>query len=95
MKRVVVVGGGIAGLATALHLKDRAGEVPGGLEVLVLEASDRPGGNIQTDRLNGFTIEKGPNGYLDNVPTTPALVRRLGMQDEVQKADESAAKRYL
>jgi oxygen-dependent protoporphyrinogen oxidase len=95
MKRVVIVGGGIAGLTTALHLKDRASEVPGGLEVLVLEASDRPGGNIQTDRVEGFTIEKGPNGYLDNVPTTPALIHRLGLEAEVQKADESAARRYL
>jgi oxygen-dependent protoporphyrinogen oxidase len=95
MKRVVVIGGGIAGLTTALHLKDRASEVPGGLEVLVLEASGRPGGNIRTDRIDGFTVERGPNGYLDNVPTTPALVRRLGLEGEVQKADEAAAKRYL
>ncbi len=89
------MGGGIAGLTTALHLKDRAGEIPGGVEVLVLEGSDRPGGNIQTDRFDGFTIERGPNGYLDNVPTTPALVRRLGLEGRVQRADESAANRYL
>lgn len=95
MKRVVIVGGGIGGLTTALHLKDRASEVPGGLEVLVLEASGRPGGNIRTDRVEGFTIEMGPNGYLDNVPATPALVRRLGLEDQVQKADESAANRFL
>ena len=44
MKRVAIIGGGIAGLTTALHLKDRAKEVPDGLEVLVLEASGRPGG---------------------------------------------------
>jgi len=95
MKRVVIVGGGISGLTTALHLKDRAGEIPDGLEVVVLEASDSPGGNIRTDRHEGFTIEAGPNGYLDNVPTTPALVRRLGLQDQVQKAEASAANRYL
>ncbi|MFH1763253.1 MAG: protoporphyrinogen oxidase, partial [Gemmatimonadota bacterium] len=95
MRRVVIVGGGIGGLTTALHLKDGASLVPGGLDVLVLEASSRPGGNIQTDRIDGFTIERGPNGYLDNVPTTPALVRRLGLQGEVQRADGSAGKRFL
>jgi len=95
MKRAVIIGGGIAGLTTALHLKDRASEVPGGLEVLVLEASDRPGGNIRTDRVEGFTIETGPNGYLDNVPTTPALVRRLGLESEVQRAEKTAAQRFL
>ena len=40
---LVVVGGGISGLTTALHLTDRALEVEGGLEVVVLEASDTPG----------------------------------------------------
>jgi oxygen-dependent protoporphyrinogen oxidase len=95
MKRVAIVGGGISGLTTALHLKDREGEVPEGLDVVVLEASAAPGGNIRTDRHEGFIMEAGPNGYLDNVPTTPALVRRLGLEDRVQKAEESAANRYL
>jgi len=93
--RVVIVGGGISGLTTALHLADRAREVEGGVEVVILESSQDPGGNIRTRREEGFVIERGPNGYLDNVPTTPALVRRLGLEDRVQKADASAAKRYL
>lgn len=95
MKRVVVIGGGIAGLTTALHLKDSAGQVPGGLDVVVVEAGDRAGGNIQTDRVEGFIVEKGPNGFLDNVSTTPALVRRLGLESELVRADEAAAKRFL
>jgi oxygen-dependent protoporphyrinogen oxidase len=95
MKRVVVVGGGIAGLTTALHLKDGAGDVPDGLDVVVVEAADRAGGNIQTDRVEGFTIEKGPNGFLDNVPTTPSLVRRLGLESQLVRANEAAAKRFL
>lgn len=95
MKRVVIIGGGISGLTTALHLKDRAAEVGGGLEVVVLEASDEPGGNIRTHKVEGFTIERGPNGYLDNVPTTPALVRRLGLEERLQRANRSAANRFL
>jgi len=95
VKRVVVVGGGVAGLATALHLRDQGREVPGGLEVLVLEAGTKPGGNIRTDRVDGFMIEQGPNGFLDNAPATLELVRRLELESELQRADESAAKRYL
>jgi Flavin containing amine oxidoreductase len=53
MKPVVIVGGGIAGLVCARRLH-RAG-VP----VLVLEASDRVGGRIRTDRKNGFTLDRG------------------------------------
>jgi protoporphyrinogen/coproporphyrinogen III oxidase len=95
MKRVAVVGGGITGLATALHLQDGAGRVAGGLEVVVLEGGSGPGGNIRTDGVDGFTIEAGPNGFLDNVPATLALVRRLGLEDRLQRADESAARRFL
>jgi protoporphyrinogen/coproporphyrinogen III oxidase len=95
MKHVVIVGGGISGLTTALHLKDRSSGVPGGIHITVLEASDDPGGNIRTRRKEGFIVERGPNGYLDNVTATAALVRRLGLEGEVRKADESAAKRFL
>lgn len=95
MKRVVIVGGGISGLATALHLRDRAGEVADGLEVVVLEAADAAGGNIRTDRVDGFTIEQGPNGFLDNVPATLDLVRRIGLAGRLEPADERAARRFL
>ena len=88
-KRLVVIGGGIAGLTTAFNVVERAPDV----EVSVLEASDQVGGNIRTDRIDGFTIERGPNGYLDNAPKTVDLVSRLGLADELQPADETAAKR--
>jgi protoporphyrinogen/coproporphyrinogen III oxidase len=95
MKRVVIVGGGISGLATALHLGDGARERGTALDVVVLEAGDEPGGNVRTDRDDGFVIEQGPNGFLDNVPATLDLVRRLGLDRELQRADESAARRFL
>ncbi len=86
----MVVGGGIAGLTTALHLKDGAQDVPDGLEVVVVEAADRSGGNIQTDRVEGFTIEKGPNGFLDNVPETLELACRIGLKNRLQVSADAA-----
>ena len=94
-KHVVIVGGGIAGLATAVQLKDRAAAISEELEVTVLEADAHLGGNIHTDRCDGFTIECGPNGYLDNVPAMTRLVERVGLTSKIQKADDSAAKRFL
>lgn len=51
----VVAGAGIAGLAAALQLQ-LAGE-----EVLVVDASDRPGGVMRTDHVSGYVVERGPN----------------------------------
>jgi oxygen-dependent protoporphyrinogen oxidase len=95
MRRVVVVGGGIAGLATALAVRDRAAERGEPLSLSLLEAAPRLGGNIRSEKADGFTVEWGPNGFLDNVPASLALVRRLGLASELQPADPKAAKRYL
>lgn len=94
-KRIAVVGGGIAGLATAVQLETQAAERGLEVDVTVVESSDRLGGNIRTDTDRGFTIENGPNGFLDNVDATPALVKLLGLEDRLVQADESAAIRYL
>src|SRR5512139_2665855 len=92
---IVVIGGGPAGMSVAFELLERAKSVPGGLEVVCLESSDRPGGNVRTERENGFTLEWGPNGFLDNSPPTLDLVRRLGMEDRILPSDQSSAKRFI
>jgi oxygen-dependent protoporphyrinogen oxidase len=95
MKRIVVIGGGIAGLATAYELGERAARVPGGLEVRLVEAAERLGGNLRTELDAGYRVEWGPNGFLDNVPETLDLVRRLGLEGELCPADAAAARRFL
>jgi len=92
MPRVVIVGGGISGLAVAFELFELG--VPSG-DVVVLEAKDRPGGNIQTEQTDGFVIEGGPNGFLANSPATFNLVERLGMEDRVLPSRDAAAIRYI
>ena len=109
MKRVVVVGGGIAGLATALRIRDAADAAGPPVEVLVLEAGDRVGGNIRTERVPAadgaadgagegageWVVENGPNGFLDNVPAMLRLVDRVGLRDQLRRADEAAARRFI
>ncbi len=94
-RRVVVIGGGIAGLSISYELLERRGRVPGGLDLLCLEASPRPGGNIRTERAEGFTAEWGPNGFLDNIPATLDLVRRLGLEGRLLPADLSSSRRFI
>jgi protoporphyrinogen/coproporphyrinogen III oxidase len=91
MKRVVVAGGGIAGLSVAWALRSRAPQV----DVVVLERAGRPGGNIRTERIDGYLCEAGPDGFLDSAPATLALVRALGLQARLQPSDEAARHRFV
>ena len=88
---VIVVGGGISGLATAYYLLKR---LPS-LSLLLVEASPKLGGTMQTRYVNGFIIEEGPNGFLDNKPHTLELVRDLGIEDELYPSSPVSNKRYI
>ncbi len=59
---VIVIGAGLAGLCCALRLQQ------GGRAVLLLEASDGPGGRVRTDRLEGFLLDRGFQVLLTGYP---------------------------
>jgi protoporphyrinogen/coproporphyrinogen III oxidase len=86
-EKVVVVGAGISGLSCGYRLQEL------GIQPLVLEARDRPGGSIATVRKNEYLFELGPQS-----PRFPAavwrLVRELKLEDEFLAGDRSA-KRYI
>ena len=92
---VVVVGGGIAGLAIAWELCTRPGLLPEGAGVQVLEAAPRAGGSIRTERRDGYLCEWGPTGFLDDVPATLDACRRLGLGSRLTPANEAAARRFV
>jgi oxygen-dependent protoporphyrinogen oxidase len=70
---VVVVGGGIAGLAAAYEIQAR------GLTFRLFERAARPGGVIFTDRTGGFTIDAGPDALLIQKPAAVELCRQVGL----------------
>ena len=78
--RVVVAGAGIAGLACAHRLLERARERSAALDVTLLEASPRAGGVILTERADGFLIEAGPDCFITEKPWALDLCRRLGLE---------------
>jgi protoporphyrinogen/coproporphyrinogen III oxidase len=86
MTRVVVVGAGISGLATAVGLS----QTPG-VEVEVLEAAPSAGGNVQTDIVDGRVIDRAANGWLDDQPAMLRLLERVGLLDQVVPASPTAA----
>ena len=89
MKTVAIIGAGITGLTAAFYLK-RAG-VP----VTVYEASGRVGGVIQSQRMEGFLAEFGPNTLLETSPKIGQLVRDAGLQARRLDPDSKAAARYV
>lgn len=74
---VAIVGGGVAGLSAAYELKSR------GLTYRVLEASDRPGGVVVTERSDGWVIDGGPDSLLVQKPAAVGLCRELGLGSQL------------
>ncbi len=74
MKRIVVIGAGLAGLTAALRLGRRH-------QVHLLEASGRIGGQIHTEAGDGFVIERGAEGFVARSEAVPALARAAGLPD--------------
>jgi oxygen-dependent protoporphyrinogen oxidase len=87
IRKVVVIGAGISGLACAFRLRQL------GIRVLILEASAKASGVISTVRRDGFVFEAGPQ-----CPRFPksvwTLISELGLEDEFIAGD-SRAKRYI
>ncbi len=74
---VLVVGGGITGLAAARAL------ARDGVPVMVVEAGERLGGKVSTERVDGLVIERGPDSFLATRPAALNLARELGLGDDL------------
>lgn len=81
-RRVVIVGGGITGLAAAYYLQ-RALPERTDVEVVVLDADSRPGGKLHTLHHAGFAVETGPDSFLTSKPAALALCHDLGLDGEL------------
>ncbi|MFI5309988.1 MAG: protoporphyrinogen oxidase [Gemmatimonadales bacterium] len=95
MRRLVVVGGGISGLAAAWAARERAASIPGGLEVLVLERGDDVGGKARTLRRDGWLMEGGPSGFLGGRAEMDRLITASGLSSEMIGAEKAAARRFV
>lgn len=84
---MIVIGGGIAGLAAAYRL------VHAGVMVTLFERDDRLGGKILTERADGFVVEAGPDAFLSWKPRGKALCDQLGV--ETVGSNESAKRAFI
>lgn len=91
MKReVVVVGGGISGLACAERVARDAS-----VSVTLVEARSRLGGNIQTLREEGFVVDAGPDAWVANKPDASNLAKELGLETELVGTREENRRVYI
>src|SRR5271157_5034679 len=84
---IVIIGGGISGLACAWRLQQQ------GVPVLLLEQDERPGGVIRSVRRDGVLFEAGPQSFLLTEPLAQ-LLREIGLEDQLLLGN-SRAPRYV
>ncbi len=91
MKRVLIVGGGITGLATA-HALEKA---PEPCAVRLIDGAPRLGGNLVTLNHNGFTIDGGPDSWVATKPHASRLAKEVGLGDELIGTRPDTRKVYI
>lgn len=93
-KTIVIIGGGISGLATLHYLKQKYVGCRD-VEILLLEKDASFGGTIRCVVRGHYLFEVGPNGFLDTATRTLELVRDLGLSAELVRRDPSSKMRYV
>ena len=88
-KRIVIVGGGLAGVTAAWQLTQL------GQQVALHESSDRLGGTIETVHRNGFVIELGPDGWITEKPWAAQLAEELGLGHELIASNDEGRVTYI
>src|SRR5690349_15997868 len=87
-RRIAVLGGGVSGL-TAAYTLSCARQAGAPIEEFLIEARDGLGGVIQTENVDGFLIEAGPDSFLTEKPEAAALCRELGLGDSLLGSNDS------
>ena len=95
MKRVVIIGAGIGGLSTALSLEQGAVLKGKELEIILLERKERIGGNIRSEKVDGFLIEGGPDCFLSEKPWAMELAKKLGLGDKACFRQTNLIRRHM
>lgn len=89
MNRIVIIGGGISGLSTAYYL------ARGGVSSTLVESRPRLGGVIETEHVEGCTIEAGPDSFISIKPAAMELIRELGLAADVIGSNDHLRKTWV
>jgi oxygen-dependent protoporphyrinogen oxidase len=95
MNRLIIIGGGIAGLAAAYYANKNVPDVG----ITLIESGAQWGGKITTDRVpfedGHFIIEGGPDTFLATKPWAVALCKELGLGERLHGTNPSRKSTYV
>ena len=94
MKRIAIIGGGIAGLSAAFYL-EKARQSGAALQWTLFEKSERLGGVIRTEQRDGFVLEAGPDSFLSAKPEAARLCQELGIGGQLISSNDAGRKTYI
>jgi oxygen-dependent protoporphyrinogen oxidase len=95
MKRIAIIGAGIAGLSAAYYLAKLARQGEQQPEIMLLEKEDRLGGSLLTEEADGFLMEGGPDCFISEKPWALQLCRELGLEQEVIGTNQEFRRTYI
>jgi oxygen-dependent protoporphyrinogen oxidase len=95
MKRVTIIGAGIAGLSTAYYLHKLSQQAGQPLHITLLEKERRMGGSILTEEADGFLMEGGPDCFISEKPWALRLCRALGLEGEVVGTNQEFRRTFI
>ncbi len=94
IRRVVVIGGGVSGLAAA-HTLARARRAGAPIEEVLIESNPWLGGVVRSETVDGFLVEAGPDSFLAEKPEAAAMARELGLGDDLMGSNDHARRTYI
>jgi oxygen-dependent protoporphyrinogen oxidase len=92
---IVIIGGGITGLAAAHRLCERADQTDQPIDVVLLEASSRLGGVLKTENRDGFLIEAGADSFISEKPEAIELAKRIGLDSHLIETNKEHRRSFI
>jgi oxygen-dependent protoporphyrinogen oxidase len=98
MKRVIIIGAGVAGLGAALKVK-RAADDGHDIDFVLLEKDDRIGGKIAGELIDNeyghWVVDGGPDSFLTSKPAIHRIAKMVGIDGDKMPTDESRKKTLI
>jgi oxygen-dependent protoporphyrinogen oxidase len=95
MKRIAVIGAGIAGLSTVYYLHKLSQQAGKPIQITLLEKEQRLGGSILSERVDEFLLEGGPDCFISEKPWALRLCKELGLEGEVVGTNQEFRRTFI